>query len=442
MLEAIKPESWKTGDLTAELQDMKAKIDEQGQVYSALYNDYREVVGDLDLMEAKLAFVGGLMRQQLDLTLPDTSDAEEDAMAILFSESSPLGVAKNILWLTTAPMAISMVANFAVYTNLASKTGKVAKFAKASKAFKIVRFAKFAGPVALALELAFMVWNEAQAHIVNDDLREAINEARAASKQAGREVNKLRAAFASAKNQRRDLLAEADVGTVPAYVEKLNLAIVDLGRQKVAMSVGRKMLRAGLEHAVILSLVDGMSEDLLASIATRLKAEVLIAGGSSPAEVATETGLDDTQVAQIARVIDARDAYVRGLDEATLLEEIGVAQGTYDEIEETLDPKLSESWGEIEGDLALDTLANALILRTAALQDLRIELAVKTQLAGGATVGDLATQHGKSRDTIVAWSSALPVQREQAHLRKQGNDTDLADIAADCRLPLAMVAAI
>ncbi len=435
-------ESFKTDDLLADLNIKKAEIDAHSRLYTETYDAYREIVGDLDLMEAKLAFVGGLMRQQMDLVLPETGDVEKDALAILFAETSPVGVVKNILWLTTAPMAASMVANFAVYMNMASGTGKVAKFAKASKAFKLVRFAKFTGPVALALEAVMLVWNEAQARIVNDDLRAVIAEANAASKQAGREVEKLEAAKASAFNQRRDLLAEAGVGTVPAYVEKLNLAIVDLGRQKVAMSVGRKMLRAGLEHSVILTLVDGMTEDLLSSIAARLKAEVLIAGGSTLPRVATETDLTEAQVSEISTVVNARDAYVRGMEEEAILEQIGIPQGTYDEIEEMLDPKLSDSWEEIEGDLALDTLANALILRADALHDLRAELEAKTQLAAGADIGDLAAQHGKERNEIAAWASALPLQREHARTLKQVKDADLSDIASECRLPLAMVEAI
>lgn len=454
----IKTEQGQTPELLADLNAARAEVEKVYEDYDTAYPAYDLVRSDLNIMEEKIKYLADIMRQTMDVTLPDTTDAEEDAVEILMAEGTTFGLIKNIAWLGTAPLAISLVADAAAGTKWAQsggkwvksggkwvKTGKVVRFAKwtkASKAFSFMSKAgKVLGPAALAMEIGLFAWAEGRAKQVNEDLRDSIKKMKEAKHKAEGELAKLRDKTRKATKARDALLAEAGAKDVGEYSYMMQSAFGDAGRMKEAFTIARNMLRKGMDKDFVLSVVAAADADLLDKIETRIAAETRLAANENPDDVAAALGLDDAQIAEIAALVDARDAYLRGVVQTQILDEIGIAPGTYREVETNMDAALANGWADIEGDAPLDDLAHDMLARADALEDLRTELRAKDQIAAGKDLDAIAAALSVPRAQLVLWSSQKVLQLEEARLLKQDPENAPDEVAAETRLSRALVAA-
>ncbi len=438
----LETEQRQTQDLLADLAQARDEITALMDDYGAAFPTYQQVTGDLMLMRDKIAFLSNVMRQTMDVTLPNTADTEETAVALLMTEASNWGIVKNFLWLSTAPMALSITANLIARTKWVKAGGKFTRMAKWSNGLKIVRFAKFAGPVALAMEIGLWAYSEGQAKLVNADLRESIKEMRVSKDKAKAELAELKEQTRKAKADKAAMLKEAGVATVDEYVVKLKEAFVDAGALQETFNITRRMLNKGMDPSLVVELVEKADETLVARIAKRLEAEKQFVDGGSIEAVAASLDLEPEQAAEIGALVDARDAYVRGKTQLEIAELTGISNGSYIGIEETLDRAMSENWTTIESGDNFDILVQETLTRADAYADLNTELRAKTDLSAGQDVGALATKFGIDRAEVVLWASQLPLQQEEARKLRADGARTVQDIASETRLPQAMVTTV
>ncbi len=401
-----------------------------------------EVVSDLQLMEEKTRFFAQMVdKTQGVFVPPPMGEAEIGMLAIQQLVFGNLSKFSNIAGLLAAPLVVDVVFRAGLHVGRISKVGRVSRMMSHARYAKVMKFAKGAVVLAVAAEAAGMIIGMVASKQMNDQLRAELADLRKKTAKGRKDFKQLEAGLADAKAQRDEMLAQAGVATSEEYVRTINEALAQMGRQKANFDTARRMVQHQMPDAVILSMLDGMTDAALTMIKRRLQAEQSLAAGADPSQVAVQMGLSPEQVAEIAVVIAGRDALVRGAGLEEVAATIAIGPGLLDDIDDMLDEALPDHWPEIEASTPLDELAAKLLLSEAALLDLRCELQGKTQIAAGGDVGEIAAALGAPRDTVVRWASALPLATEAARTQRAQGITDPADLAAANRLPLALVPA-
>lgn len=398
------------------------------------------VVSDLQLMEEKTLFFAEMVDKTQGVFVPPAKgDTEIGMLAIKKHVFGNLSKFSNIAGLLAVPLVIDIVFKTNAYFSKIGKVGRVAKVMKHTRYLKVMKFAKGALVLAVAAEVALLVINMVASKQMNDQLRAELKELSKKTAKGKKDYKGLMAGLADATAQRDEMLAQAGVSTPEEYVRTINEGLAQMGRQKANFDTARRMIQHKMPDDMILSMLDGMSKEALDLIKTRLKAEILLAAGKPREEVVTQVGLDLDQVSEIALVIQARNALVRGMTLEQVAESIEIGPGLLDDTDDMLDEVLPDHWAEIESTESLTELAGKLLIAEAALNDLRKELKGKSLLSSGTDIGAVSESLGIAREMVVSWASVLPLGLEAArNLRAQGVD-DPAELAAANRLPLAVL---
>ncbi len=434
-------EPGKTDDLLADLERQRAALHQlhADSVQKGL--ELSEVVSDLQLMEEKTLFFAEMVdKTQGVFVPPPKGDAEVGMRAIQKHVFGNLSKFSNVAGLLAAPLVIDIVFRAGRYVGAVGKTGRVARVMSHARYAKVLKFAKGAMVLAVAAEAASFIINMVASKKMNDQLRSELKDLRSKAAKGAKDYRTLEAGLADAMAQRDGLLAQAGVATPEEYVRTINEALAQMGGRKAVFDTARRMLQHGLPEETILSMVDGLDIEALALIGNRLRAETMLAAGAVQGDVAAQLGLDEGQVAEIALVIGAREALVRGQSVEAVGESLDIGPGLLEDVDDMLDAALPDHWAKIEGDEPLSALASTLLLRVQALDALRAELKGKARLAAGEDIGAIGEALGVAREIVVSWASALPVALEFVRTQRVGGVTDPAELAAANRLPLALVA--
>jgi len=433
-------ESGKTDKLLSDLEQQRAALEQLHADSVQKGIELSEVVSDLQLMEEKTLFFAEMIEKTQGVFVPPPKgEAEIGMLTIQKHVFGNLAKFSNIAGLLAAPLVVDIVFRAGTYVGKISKVGRVSRIMKHARYAKVMKFAKGAMVLAVAAEAASLIINMVASKQMNDQLRAELKDLKKKTAKGRKDYKVLEAGLADAKAQRDEMLAQAGVTTPEAYVRTINEALAQMGRQKASFDTARRMLQHEMPEEVILSMLDGLSDESLELIKTRLIAETLLAAGTSQADVAKQVGLDPGQIAEIAMVIDARNALVQGLGLEEVSESIGIGPGLLEDVDDMLDEALPEHWAKIEGDSGLGDLAAELLLALAALDALRVELKSKALLSSGTEIGAVCESLGLDRDAVVAWASDLPIAIEAARNQRAQGITDLTELAAANRLPLAAV---
>ncbi|SFR15701.1 hypothetical protein [Poseidonocella sedimentorum] len=440
--ETIFFEPGKTRELTAaidaqreELLTLRDRFDARGRELSA-------IIADLKLMEEKTRFFAEMVEKTTGVFAPPLPGDGEKALATInryvLGPADQMGM---LLGLMGMPFVLDLTFAGGRYLNIAKEGGKVARMMKSTKYLKVMKVAKASLYLAAAVELTGYIIKLASAREINDQLRPELDKLRDTVAKARRDYAMLVAATQEAGAQRDAMLAEAGVATPEAYVGAINQGLADLGRRKAQFDTARRMLRHDMPPELILTMIEGLTAEALEQIRLRLAAEVRLAAGAGTGDVAAKLGLAPEQAEMIARTVDARDALIRGGSEEDIIGATGLGPGALDDLDDALDEALPALWAQIEGAGPLEPIAEMLILRVTALEDLRRELTAKSMIARGSGTGEIGETLGLPREVVVGWASALPLAREEAHQSRAEGLSDAATLAAATRLPLALVAA-
>jgi hypothetical protein len=434
-------EPGKTDKLLSDLEKQRTALEQLHADSVGKGIELSEVVSNLQLMEEKTFFFAEMVDKTQGVFVPPPKGvAEVGMLAIQKHVFGNLSRFSNVAGLLAAPLVVDIVFRAGTYAGKISKVGRVSRVMKHARYAKVMKFAKGAMVLAVAAEVASLVINMVASRQMNDQLRAELKDLRAKTAKGRKDYQTLVAGLADAKAQRDELLAQAGVSTPEEYVQTINEALAQMGRQKANFDTARRMLQHKMPDDVILSMLNGLSEEALALIKTRLQAESLLAAGQSQVDVAAQIGLDPEQVAEIALVVDARNALVRGLSVEEVADSMNIGPGLLEDVDDMLDEALPDNWAKIEGDGSLDSLAADMLLSEAALAALRTELKAKSLLHTGTGVGPVSESLGVDRDEVVGWASELPVAAEAARNQRTQGMTEPSELAAANRLPLAMVA--
>lgn len=435
-------EPGKTDDLMAELDRQR---DEMRALHAQSVEkglELSEVVAHLQLMEEKTVFFAEMVEKTEGVFVPPKKGEGEVGMShiqtLVFDNMSKFS---NLTALLGAPIMIDLMFRAGLGTGFVSTTGRVSRVMKGGKYLKVMKFAKGALALTVAVELAGFVMNMIASKEMNEKLRVELGKLEKEAAKGRKQHAQLVAGLADAKKQRDTMLAQAKVKTPEDYVRVINEGLAEMGRQKANFDTARRMLQHGMDTTMILSMLDNMAPETLDLIAMRLKAETMLAAGQPVVDVGAELGLSEDQMGEIAAVVDARDAIIRGDTPAEIADMLTISIGMLNDVDEALDDALPDLWSEIEGTGPLAPHAARLLARVPALEDLRAEIKGKALLSQNGPIGEVSAQTGASRKTVVEWASALPVAREEAMMLQAQGITDPEDVAAATRLPLALVAA-
>lgn len=439
----IFSEPGKTDALMQDLNEARGELAElhADSVQKGL--ELSSVVADLQLMEEKTAFFAEMVEKTQGVFVPPPEgDAEKGINTLRAHVFGPLDTAASVISLLALPVVVQFVFVVGQKTKFISKTGRVAKMMKQTRFLKVMKFAKGALVLALAVEAVEVILKIMSSKKMNDALRSELRNLDAKVVKGNRDYKALKAGLADARAQRDQMLADVGADTPEDYVRAVNEGLAQLGRQKANFDTCRRMLVHGMPDDMILDMVEGVTKEALADLKTRLDAETRVAAGKTPAVVAGELGLDTTQIDQIVRVVDTRDALVRGDTKEEILEDIGIGPGLLDDADDMLDEALPKHWADIDGNAPLDALAAKLVLRLPALESLRRELQGKRRILAGEDIGVISEAMSQPREDVVSWASALPLVQEAARAMAQSGEDDPASLAAANRLPLQAAQAL
>jgi hypothetical protein len=220
----------------------------------------------------------------------------------------------------------------------------------------------------------------------------------------------------------------------------MNQAIADLSGQMTKIRMARKMSLSGMMEPALISEVTGLTLEVVASISKRVEVELMLISGRSTVEAARESGLESEQVIEIANIVNARNEVVAGEETAQIVELLKISEALVEGEEEATMPLLAPKWSDIEGEGDLDVIGRKAVVSTPALARLRGELRAKTALAAGEDIAAVAAQVGRSIEDMGVWNIEVAEARSDVAIMKRDGTLDRpADVAAELRLPLALV---
>lgn len=333
----------KTDALLSALEDQRTALETLHADSVKMGIELSEVVSDLQLMEEKTVFFAEMVDKTQGVFVPPLKGNAEIGMRAIqkyvFGNIDKFSTAAGLL---AAPIVLDIAFSVGKHFGAIGKYGRVSHMMKGAKYAKVMKFAKGAAVLAFAAEAAGPVINLVSSKQMNDQLRTELAELQKKTAKGRKDFQLLEAGLADAKAQRDEMLAQAGVQTSEDYVRVINEGLARLGSQKANFDTARRMIQKKLPEDMILSMIDGMTAEILGVIKLRLQAEIMLAAGATRADVAATLGLDADQVAEIALVVETRNALVRGLTLEQVAETIGIGPGLLEDVDDMLDEALPD----------------------------------------------------------------------------------------------------
>ncbi|MEO1550289.1 MAG: hypothetical protein AAFR93_07635 [Pseudomonadota bacterium] len=435
-------EPGRTEGLIADLEGLHAEM----VAITASQIDKKTVLEGLDTqlkgIQAKATYLEGLITQTLENFPPpdpsgehagylDMKDRVYDPLNLIGQVAGGVAIASlagiGLQWLGGHAIGYLFKSTGARALAASATTGRWATLGKAGLA------AAFAAIVISTVIKMF------KASEINDELRSKIVEMEEQVAEARNVEAQLDVAISQAETQLDEILASAGAADLQVYMDQITAALDQVGRERVHVGSGRRMLRMGISKDDILSIIQGLEPATLNQIEARLNAEIQLIQGNAPADVARSLQLSEFQITVFQRILAARADAVMGVAAEVLAQRHALSLLVAEMQVERANNALVDHWDKIEGEGDLGVIARDTLISATAYAGLRNALAAKTALAQGRTVEEVGEIYPDlAPEDLTLWAERLPTRLAEAS-KLAGGSLDRGAIAAHLRLPTDLV---
>ncbi|MEM8979897.1 MAG: hypothetical protein AAGD04_10455 [Pseudomonadota bacterium] len=425
---------FKTDALMAGLEEARIELSLANEALSAEEVERDTVIMDLRSMGAKAIVLGGLATEIAVFAPPPPTPEELEHLERSEEIYDPLEIA----YLTTGSLfLVTLLPRIGAGVIKMITLGKF--FKDASKSRFLLGVAKLGKATVVLTAVIFLVETIIKmihAQKLNDEIEASRKKLKTEISKANREVARVSMEREEATALRTQMLEEAGVENVRAFLISMNEAIADVSADVAFVKVARNLLRIGQAPEMVEHIVQ-LEPDVIRRIARRLKIEEALIAGQAREEIAENQGIDAKEVDLVARILRVRGDAARGFSDAALVEHHMVSDALADMQIDLATTELAKHWNSLLTAPRLDEIAKDTLIPEEALVSLVAELKAHAQLWQGAELETVRAQNPQvPSNRLGAMSEALEANKAFAKATSMSPD----DTAVHLRLPLSALA--
>lgn len=379
-----------TASLQERIQRLHAQLQGMEEEYMSLLRQCALVNADLDKIEEKAAFVVEQAQAVEAMFEPPAFEvpANTDSADLRTTKAILDGTDKALLgvWAVAGLRSWATMRPFKAAQKTLGAKSPLVKAMQASPKFKrakaLGKLSSRAGAAGLVIMGTMWLLSIKDADKLNAALKENARSIKDQIAALDRDMDELRAEVRERRKELGEMLGEADVTTVGAYVIKLNEALGDLAMASTNTATARRMLLDGMPVALV-ERATGLDADQVAVLTRRVAAERALLAGDPVDTVAAAQSLSIAQVVSIAAMQQVRGALVEGTSIEMLIEDTALPGSQLESERTSLMQDLKPYWSMIQTNADVAQIAQRLALPLAPLQALSEELQAKTALLLG-----------------------------------------------------------